>query len=44
MHEYIEIQFRHKGKPFRVARQVQRGSCSTNLIRRRAASTSVGGI
>ena len=25
MHEYIEIQFRHSGKPFRVARQVQRG-------------------
>jgi hypothetical protein len=25
MHEYIEIQFRRRDKPFRVARQVQRG-------------------
>ena len=25
MHEYIEIQFRRSGKPFRVVRQVERG-------------------
>ena len=25
MHEYIEIQFRRNGKPFRIARQIEHG-------------------